>query len=240
MSSVFSRLINLAGNVVGTLKAVNGGLATDASAFTGVVKSASGVFSASTIVDADVSASAAIAGSKLQAANGTTNAGVVSTGTQSLGGIKTFLSPITVNNNSTSDTNLGTITSVSFGYYYFGTFTYSFNNTGFNASQTATLLYTKIGRLVTLEFVALTATGANPGTASISGTGSIPSGLVPANGISMTGPITVDVGVAAAGAIQISNLGVISIFRSANMTTAFTLSATIGWNRFTVSYTSNV
>ena len=65
MSSVLSKLINLAGNVTGTLKAANGGLATNASAFTGVVKAASGVFSAATIVDADVSATANIAGSKL-------------------------------------------------------------------------------------------------------------------------------------------------------------------------------
>lgn len=53
------------------LAASRGGLGTSAAAFTGVVKAATGVFSASTVVDADVSASAAIARSKL--ANGTLN-----------------------------------------------------------------------------------------------------------------------------------------------------------------------
>ena len=47
--------------------AVRGGLATDASAFTGVVKAASGTFSASTIVNADISNSAAIDFSKMAA-----------------------------------------------------------------------------------------------------------------------------------------------------------------------------
>ena len=56
--------------------AIRGGLATDASAFTGVVKAAAGVFSASTIVNADVNASAAIAYSKLALSNSIVNADV--------------------------------------------------------------------------------------------------------------------------------------------------------------------
>jgi hypothetical protein len=44
------------------------------------------------IVNADIAAGAGIEGSKVQAANGTTNAGVVSTGAQDFGGVKTFLS----------------------------------------------------------------------------------------------------------------------------------------------------
>ncbi len=48
------------------------------------------------IVNADVSASAAIEGSKIQAASGS-NAGVVTTGTQTLAGAKTFTSDLTVN-----------------------------------------------------------------------------------------------------------------------------------------------
>lgn len=53
------------------LAASRGGLAVDASAFTGVVKASAGSFSAATVVNADVSASAAIARSKL--ASGTAN-----------------------------------------------------------------------------------------------------------------------------------------------------------------------
>lgn len=60
------------------LAASRGGLGADASAFTGVVKAASGVFSASTIVNADVNAAAAIAYSKLAAL--TANRALVSDG----------------------------------------------------------------------------------------------------------------------------------------------------------------
>ena len=48
-----------------TLAASKGGLGTNASAFTGVLKASSGTFSAATLVNADVSASAAIAGTKI-------------------------------------------------------------------------------------------------------------------------------------------------------------------------------
>jgi hypothetical protein len=48
-----------------TLAASRGGMATNASAFTGVVKASAGTFSAATVVNADVSATAAIALTKL-------------------------------------------------------------------------------------------------------------------------------------------------------------------------------
>lgn len=51
--------------IITTLPATKGGLGTNASAFTGVVKAAAGVFSASTIVNADVAAGAAIVDTKL-------------------------------------------------------------------------------------------------------------------------------------------------------------------------------
>lgn len=50
-----------------TLAASRGGLATDASAFTGVVKASTGTFSAASIVNSDISASADISFSKLAA-----------------------------------------------------------------------------------------------------------------------------------------------------------------------------
>jgi len=58
------------------LSAVRGGLATDASAFTGVVKASAGAFSASQIVNADVANAAAIAYSKLNLSNSIVNADV--------------------------------------------------------------------------------------------------------------------------------------------------------------------
>jgi len=64
------------------LAASRGGLGTSGAAFTGVVKAATGVFSASTVVDADVSATAAIARTKV--ANGTVNHVVINSGTGAL------------------------------------------------------------------------------------------------------------------------------------------------------------
>jgi len=61
-----------------TLAASKGGLATNASAFTGVVKASSGVFSAATVVDADVSATAAIGRSKI--ASGTASHVIINNG----------------------------------------------------------------------------------------------------------------------------------------------------------------
>jgi hypothetical protein len=73
------------------LSKVRGGFATDMSgASDGVVKLGAGTFGTGLITDNDVFSSAAISGSKLQAANSTSNAGVVSTGAQTFGGLKTF------------------------------------------------------------------------------------------------------------------------------------------------------
>lgn len=58
------------------LSATRGGLATDASAFTGILHASAGVFTASLIVNADVSASAAIAYSKLALSNSIVNADI--------------------------------------------------------------------------------------------------------------------------------------------------------------------
>jgi len=58
------------------LAMTRGGFGLDVSAFTGVVKAAAGVFSASALVNADVSASAAIAYSKLSLSNSIVNADI--------------------------------------------------------------------------------------------------------------------------------------------------------------------
>lgn len=81
------------------LAASRGGLGTSAAAFTGVVKAATGVFSASTIVDADVSATAAVARNKL--ASGTANRIVVNSGT----GVMTDAAAITASRALVSDAN---------------------------------------------------------------------------------------------------------------------------------------
>lgn len=88
--------------ITGTLSSSKGGLGTNASAFTGVVKASSGAFSAATVVNADVSATAAIDGTKISpdfgAQNVTTTGNVggtnaLITGYEELTGIATPSSP---------------------------------------------------------------------------------------------------------------------------------------------------
>jgi hypothetical protein len=81
----------------GTLVAARGGTGVDLSAATGIVKAAAGVVSAATLVDADVSASAAIARSKI--ATGTASQVVVNDGSGVLSGV----SPGSSGNVLTSD-----------------------------------------------------------------------------------------------------------------------------------------
>ncbi len=71
----------------GALAAARGGLGTSGAGFTGLVKAAAGVFSAATLVNADVSASAAIAVSKLAPSG--TNGHVLTT----VGGVPVWQAP---------------------------------------------------------------------------------------------------------------------------------------------------
>ena len=95
-------VINNASGVMSSeaaLAASRGGLGTSGAAFTGVVKAAAGVFSAATVVNADVSATAAIARTKL--ANGTANRIVINNGT----GVMTDAAAITASRALVSDAN---------------------------------------------------------------------------------------------------------------------------------------
>jgi len=95
-------LINNASGVISSesaLAASRGGLGTSAAAFTGVVKASSGVFSASTVTNTDISATAAIARSKM--ANGTANRLVVNSAT----GAMTDAAAITASRALVSDAN---------------------------------------------------------------------------------------------------------------------------------------
>ena len=65
VTSAIQTQINGKEPTITTLAASKGGLATNASGFSGVVKAASGVFSAATVVNADISSSAAITGTKI-------------------------------------------------------------------------------------------------------------------------------------------------------------------------------
>ena len=110
-------VINSAAGVMSSeaaLAASRGGLGTSGAAFTGVVKAAAGVFSAATVVNTDVSATAAIDRTKL--ASGTANRIVVNDGT----GVMADAAAITASRALVSDTNgiptASAVTSTELGY----------------------------------------------------------------------------------------------------------------------------
>lgn len=121
------------------------------------------------IVDADVDAAAAIAGSKLQAANGTTNAGVVSTGTQDIGGLKTFLTGLKLSNAASG------YTPSQFDFYEAGSI--SGNATGPFVSTAYTYYFARLGKGVILFFPGIGVAG--NGVNTTIGLPSLPSRLYP-------------------------------------------------------------
>ncbi len=140
--------------------------------------------------------------------------------------------------NSTGDSNLGTIDTVTLAAYYSGHFTATFDGVGFAATQTITVLYTKIGRLVTMEFPTKSAaTSTGPATAFIATTATIPSILVPQGIIEMP-CISTNNGTLGTGEVYINTSGIIRFYRSTDGTTTFTNTSTqiIGWDRTSISY----
>lgn len=143
---------------------------------------------------------------------------------------------ITVNNNTTSDSNLGTISSVTLGHYYEGTISLTFTS-GFASNKGVTVAYRRVGKIVTLTFPGTTATSANPGTA-FCGSGALPSSLQPTQENYMpatssnSGTLTWGVCLVRDNA----NGGTVRIYRNVDQSTVFGTSVTIGWLGFSVTY----
>lgn len=172
-------------------------------------------------------------------ASGTT-AGTISGTTQTIAGAKTwsnaatFSSSITVGGNTTSDANLGTISSVSLSEYYRGSFSVTFD-AGFGTSQAVTVQYVRIGRIVSLNFPAFTATGANPGVAAITNSSGFGSSLRPA--VRTYCCITAaNAGTNFQGNMRVDTTGAIKFFKGFNETDTYTNGASIGWEAFSISY----
>lgn len=190
----------------------------------------------------EINASAAIAGTKIVSAALTTT-GVVTSGTQTFGGLKLFDGGINPGARTTSDTNLGTISSVRMSKFYIGSFPVTFSGP-FTTNQTITVKYVYIGDsasgVVSLFFPGTTSTAATS-TQAVAGAGSIPSGLVPGAG---QDPTYLHVPITAAGAaqqyggfVQVSNDGSITIRRDQTSTT-WSNTSTNGWGRdFQITYT---
>lgn len=145
-------------------------------------------------------------------------------------------SGIKVNNNTTSDSNLGTISSVTLGHYYEGSFSITFTS-GFASNTAVTVNYRRVGKIVTLTFPQTLATGANPGVA-FCGSGALPSSLQPTIENYMH-CISSNSGTTATGLCLVRDNGsggTVRIYRNPDLATAFTTSATIGWLGFSVTY----
>jgi hypothetical protein len=121
-----------------TLAASRGGLGTDASAFTGVLKASTGTMSASALVNADVDAAAAIAYSKLNLATSIVNADISASAAIVDTKLDTIATALKVSNSATTATSANTASAIvardGSGNFTAGTITA--NLTG-NASGTA-------------------------------------------------------------------------------------------------------
>jgi len=94
---------------------------------------------------------------------------------ETISGAKTFNSGIIIGGNTTSDANLGTISSVTDSSYYVGTF--NADLTG-GITTTTTCNYVKHGKSVTLRFTGVLSTGS--AAPIVAAAGQVPSGLAPA------------------------------------------------------------
>ncbi len=86
---------------------------------------------------------------------------------------------LTVGGNTTGDSNLGTIASVTLSQYYQGSFSMTFTGP-FTADQTVTVSYVKIGRMVMLSIPSVVAAASVVGSGQIASTANLPTGLDPA------------------------------------------------------------
>lgn len=193
-------------------------LATGATA--GVLHGGNGsVPSWAQIVNADVSASAAIEGSKLVAATNSV-AGAVTASAQSFAGLKTFYDGVKLDD----DANEGGRSTLAYYAEANDSPTFTFNGSG-GTSGTVTLRITRIGRNVTIWIPTITAT-TGTGSTQFTATSALPTWAWPTAGVFIFAPIIRNNGVAQgnAGLIGITSAGIITIYRDA-AGTAWTNSA---------------
>lgn len=261
MSNIWSRLINLAGNITGVLPLANGGTnaSTKAGAFdslspmttagdviyggtagtgtrlgigaaTTVLHGGASAPSWSQIVNADVDAAAAIAGSKIVTATGSVS-GVVDTNAQTFAGAKTFTNGIA----------LGAGTDILITYVVGSTAsTFTWNGTGSpGTSASITLRVTRVGDWVTLYLPSTTATTGTTSTTLTSNT-ALGTSFRPAT-LSQYAvvPILNNGGVnpATPGLLRVTTGGLVSIFKDSSLSGAFTNTSVSGTDQsFTFTY----
>jgi hypothetical protein len=170
------------------------------------------------IVNADINASAAIAGSKIVTASGST-AGVVDGNAQSFAGVKTFADGIKVDDDASQST---------LNYFRSGTVstTYTFDGSG-GTSGAVGLIYLRIGDYVILDISPVTATTGTGSVAFVSNT-AIDTWARPANEAAFACQITNNgAGVTTMGRLEVTTAGKVNVIRDVTAT-AFTNSSTCG------------
>lgn len=121
-----------------------------------------------------------------------TASGIVSTSTQTFAGAKTFNSSIVIGGNTTSDANLGTISSVSNSAYYEGSFVANFNAGIANSTNNVTIKYVRTGNLVVLNIPSLKITAASTNYYLETPNGTLPSSLRPVADINTCATMVLD------------------------------------------------
>lgn len=173
--------------------------------------------------------------------------GGVSTSAQTYLGTKSHASGIITGSsgtaNSTSDSNLGTISTVTMGAYYEGTLSVTFTgaSTAFTTSQSPTTTYHKDGKLVTIVIAStVAACSSAQGENQAPAASGVPSGLRPsANVVSCNVPTKNNsADLATPGCIRIQSSGVIDIYRDWTGTN-FSATGNCGWaGDITITYLS--
>lgn len=136
-----------------------------------------------------------------------------------------------------SDSNLGTIASVTLQSYYQGTFTATFNGVGFTSSQAVTVTYVKLGKFVFLDIPGKTALGSGSAYAA-TGSADVPSTLRPAATVLALAPVYDGVTpspLSTPGKLYISSGGIIRFYRSSDETVVFA-GTSMGWDHCTICY----
>lgn len=165
---------------------------------------------------------------------------VMTAGAQTIAGAKTFSSGIVVGGNATGDSNLGTISSVTYTKFYKGSFTATWAAGGpFVAAQTQTVSYVYLDGIVTLLVPAKTASAATAaGTSADCAAATVPSSLIPgtAQRFQMVEIRTAGTEQQYPGFFQVSADGSLTIRRD-NNSTVWGTTATNGWSTgFAVTY----
>jgi hypothetical protein len=152
---------------------------------------------------------------------------------QTINGAKTFGSGIVVGGNTTGDSNLGTISSVTNSKYYKATADLTFTGP-FASGQVKTITYVFHGAVVTLRVPDLSASAATSATALAT---ALPSALWPAAAQRVQLVQIENAGVvqAFAGWVQVGTDGVIAIRRD-GLSTTWTGTGNNGWTGFSFTY----